>query len=301
MIELEIMQDASEVIHYDSPLIPFAVQKRKLSDYTDMRALSHWHKDIEWIYIKEGQMCYDINGKNIVLKAGDSLMVNSRQLHFGYDYGRQECHFYVFLFHPDLFECHPDMVQNFVQPVTENPAILFLHLNAATEAAREAAAIFEKLLQTRSTENRTESYRQIGLIYELWALMFEQIGSGVEEDMEDYSEIKLQKQMIRYIYRHYQDTLSLEDIAASGNICRSKCCRIFQKYMKQSPVDFLNSYRLEISRRLLSNTSYSVTQIALSCGYNYVSYYSRAFQKKYNESPKEYRKNHKIPDQQPQI
>lgn len=295
MIELEVMKDASEIIKYDSELIPYAIQERWLSDYADMRALSHWHTDIEWIYIIEGQMNYDINGKVVHLSEGDFLMVNSRQLHFGYDDKKCECHFIVLLFHPDLFQCNIAMYQNDVQPVVENRNIDFLHMRAETGNRNEITGLVEKLVNFSQREEKTESYALIGTFYELWDKILRQL--HIQKDVHngnDYSEVALQKKMITYIYKHYQESLSLEDIAASGNICRSKCCRIFQKYLKQSPIDFLNAYRLEISRKLLMDTSYSITQIALSCGYNYASYYTRAFLKKYQESPSEYRKKQRM-------
>lgn len=43
MIDIEIMQDASEIIHYDSPEISYAVQERSLSNYTDMREIGRAH------------------------------------------------------------------------------------------------------------------------------------------------------------------------------------------------------------------------------------------------------------------
>lgn len=98
------------------------------------------------------------------------------------------------------------------------------------------------------------------------------------------------KKMITYITLHYYDNIDLEDIAASGNISRSKCCQIFKKYMQQSPVAYLNAYRMELSCNLLKTTSYSITSIATSCGYNHLSYFSRIFLKKFGCTPMEYRK-----------
>lgn len=98
------------------------------------------------------------------------------------------------------------------------------------------------------------------------------------------------KDMVSFIHRHYTEKLSLASIAASGSVCRSKCCALFKRYMRQSPIDFLNCYRLEVSRGLLENTSMSITQIATSCGFNHLSYYSRLFLRNYGCTPGDYRK-----------
>lgn len=80
MIDIEIMQDASEIIHYDSNKLPYAIQERLLSQFTGHKALCHWHPDIECIRIYEGSMNYEINGEQILLRAGDIIIVNSGQL-----------------------------------------------------------------------------------------------------------------------------------------------------------------------------------------------------------------------------
>ena len=51
MIDIKIMQDASEIIRYDSDKLPYAIQERLLSQFTERRALCHWHPDIECIRI----------------------------------------------------------------------------------------------------------------------------------------------------------------------------------------------------------------------------------------------------------
>ncbi|MDO4325060.1 MAG: helix-turn-helix transcriptional regulator [bacterium] len=94
-----------------------------------------------------------------------------------------------------------------------------------------------------------------------------------------------------YQYEHYQDSLTLNEIAASANISRSKCCIIFKRYLQLSPVEFLNKYRLEVSRYLLIHTHSSISQIAISCGFNHLSYFSKLFLREYGCTPTKYRKN----------
>ena len=102
MIDIEIMQDASEIIHYDSNKLPYAIQERLLSQFTGHKALCHWHPDIECIRIYEGSMNYEINGEQILLRAGDIIIVNSGQLHYGYANGEEDCKFCVELLHPNI-------------------------------------------------------------------------------------------------------------------------------------------------------------------------------------------------------
>jgi len=37
------------------------------------------------------------------------------------------------------------------------------------------------------------------------------------------------RQMTGYIQNHYHEKIRLEDIAAAGAVCRSKCCQLFSR------------------------------------------------------------------------
>lgn len=104
-----------------------------------------------------------------------------------------------------------------------------------------------------------------------------------------------QKAMVSYIYQNYSGKITLDDIAAAGHVSRSKCCRIFHDYLRQSPVDFLNRYRLESSRRLLGESGLSVTDTATACGFGHLSYFSKLFRECFGCTPKEYRKRSQSP------
>ncbi|MGN0355718.1 MAG: helix-turn-helix transcriptional regulator [Muricoprocola sp.] len=128
------------------------------------------------------------------------------------------------------------------------------------------------------------------LIGEIYRLAF---SHGKVAGQNNHSDAAIHQTMVSYIYQHYPEKIGLSDIAQAGNVCRNKCCQIFNKYIHQSPVDFLNHYRLEVSRNLLDNTDWSIIRIAQSCGFNHSSYYSKLFYRVYHCTPTEYRNNGK--------
>ena len=103
-------------------------------------------------------------------------------------------------------------------------------------------------------------------------------------------DILVQRDMVSYIYSHYSESINLDEIAAAGKVCRNKCCQIFRRYLNQSPIDFLNHYRLEVSCHLLNNTKLSIAEICTACGFNHQSYYSKIFLRTYSCSPRDFRK-----------
>ena len=63
--------DLSENVSYNIPSFPVYIKKEQLSSYPDFCAVSHWHDDLEFVLILEGQMSYEVNGQHISLSAGE--------------------------------------------------------------------------------------------------------------------------------------------------------------------------------------------------------------------------------------
>lgn len=290
MIDINILQNAAEIIQYDSPDIQYTIQSRKLSDFTDMRALCHWHDDIEILYIFEGEMKYDVNGKILNLKSGDTIIVNSHQMHFGYANDNKECIFTCILFHPDLLKSNIFMFQKYVQPIITSPAIEYWYFPSDSPNDDFPVEHIKKFYKKYQTGQMLD-YEIVGNFYLIWNEIYKHSDPKLYINPTSQNpDIHLQKKMITYITSHYYDNIELEDIAAAGNISRSKCCQIFKTYMQQSPIAYLNAYRMELSCTLLRNSSYSITSIATSCGFNHLSYFSKIFLKKFGCTPMEYRK-----------
>lgn len=291
-IAIELMQDFSEIVPYEHTGIPLYIRTADLAAYPGMSAPCHWHDDIEWVYIMSGKMSYYINGKRILLNEKDSLMVNARQMHYGCSYKEQDCRFLCILFHPSLFGCNKALLQKYVTPVIENADCEYLHFHSAQTRGQEIAEYLKQIRRLREGEADAYEMQAIAVIFQLWSSLLPCRELVLQNSKSDgNSDLEIQKNMVSFIYQHYAEQLSLNEIAASGNVSRSKCCLIFKHYLQQSPVDFLNTFRLKTSCNLLRNTEKSITEIAFSCGFNHLSYFSKLFIKNFGCTPREYRNN----------
>ncbi len=86
--------------------------------------------------------------------------------------------------------------------------------------------------------------------------------------------------------------LALKDFAKLAHRSLSSFKRDFRKYYRQSPGKWLLQKRLEYSAVLLKNPVLNVSQVALDCGFEDLSHFSRAFKDKFGTSPANYRKQH---------
>lgn len=96
--------------------------------------------------------------------------------------------------------------------------------------------------------------------------------------------------MITFIQENYQQKLELDDIARNVHLCKSECCRIFKRYMKESLFDYLLKYRIEQSLPDILAGEESLTEIALHSGFADSNYFSKVFHRLKGCSPRDYRK-----------
>lgn len=288
----KIMRDASEIVRYDEVGIPLSIREGLLSAYPNHRALCHWHEDIEWVYIRSGQMNYYMNGKRVLLNTGEALMVNSRQMHYGYSENGQDCDFIRILCHPKIFITNSVLYQSYIAPVLSNPSLEYLHLKPKFPEDAEALQLLPEILRIKKEHPAAYEIEAAALLSLLWCRLLRSHPMMPDEAAAKPQEpdLLVQRDMVSYIYSHYSESINLDEIAAAGKVCRNKCCQIFRRYLNQSPIDFLNHYRLEVSCHLLNNTKLSIAEICTACGFNHQSYYSKIFLRTYSCSPRDFRK-----------
>lgn len=283
MINIDIMQDASEVVHYDRHAVPLYIRLGVLRNYPEMRALCHWHHDLELIYIRSGVMNYSINGETVLLEPGDTLFVASRQMHYGYHSEKQDCEFVCILCHPSLFSGNPTVEREYIAPVSDGVPYIHFRRNAYT------GQLMERIWELKNSDPGDYELEVIGCLLLILAQVYREV-AVCSENAPRRNDLNIQRDMVAHIQQHYTQPLTLNEIAAAGNVSRSKCCQIFQMYTHQTPIAFLNDYRLEVSRSLLKNTSANISDIAFSCGFNHLSYFTKLFTRKFLYTPREYRK-----------
>jgi two-component system response regulator YesN len=95
---------------------------------------------------------------------------------------------------------------------------------------------------------------------------------------------------LRYMKENYGKQISLEEVAAAGNVSGNYLSRLFRDEMDIGFNDYLTQLRIEESQKLLAETNLPVKEIAIRVGYLDEKYYSRLFKKTTGIKPTEYRR-----------
>lgn len=97
---------------------------------------------------------------------------------------------------------------------------------------------------------------------------------------------------LEYIRSHYKEKITLQQIADHVHLHPNYLCALFREQTGKTVFEYLDRYRIRRAARLLSSSSRSVSQIAESCGFGSVSFFSRKFRSLIGMSPLQYRKQY---------
>lgn len=96
-----------------------------------------------------------------------------------------------------------------------------------------------------------------------------------------------------FIASHYQEPITINDIAGHVGICRSRLYRVFKAHLSISPLQYLTEFRLREACNLMNRQKATVKEVAYAAGFSDPLYFSTVFKKSLGQSPKEYMKSSK--------
>ncbi|MDQ1913999.1 AraC family transcriptional regulator [Paenibacillus sp. GD4] len=100
---------------------------------------------------------------------------------------------------------------------------------------------------------------------------------------------KAYRRVTSFIDNHYEQDLSLDQLADIAGLNKYHLCKKFSSYLGVSPMDYVRNRRLERAAELLRTTALPITDIAGLSGFSNVSYFGKVFRRIIGMSPSTYR------------
>lgn len=284
-MQLKVKEDQSEQFLYNTPGFPVYMGQGRISDFPNYTALCHWHDDVEFSVVLSGSADYNINGEVVRVGAGEGIFINTRQLHYNFSRNRQEGEYFCILMHPMLLCASPYVERTFVAPVLDNPGFTYRVLRGPW--GQNVCRMLKELYARRE-----QPHPQLAIqacFFEIWEELYRSAPPNEKAAKPRDQNLNALKSMIAYIQKNYQKKISLESIAKAGSVSKTSCCKIFKKYVSQSPNAYLIEYRLRSGLELLRTTDMTVTEVCFEVGFSGPSYFSESFHKAFGCSPMEFR------------
>lgn len=266
-----------EVRSYDSDVMAWC------SKYENISFLSHWHQEIELIYVRSGACRISVGDQSFFATGGDLVICDSGNIHYSDSYDEENVlHFLVF---------DPRIISS----VYENSRFLQLHITKEQMEIYGLTRRLEDLFDTVEQElaKQDKYYQNVveARIREFWYLLKRNLPLGSKdgtsynkrvEQMYDFQKI------LSYMEEHYNENITLEFAAAKMNFSSSHFSKVFKKMTGINFVTYLNMTRVEKAMDQLKNTSRKITDIGLNCGFSNVRSFNRVFKDITGCTPREF-------------
>jgi AraC-like DNA-binding protein/quercetin dioxygenase-like cupin family protein len=116
-----------------------------------------------------------------------------------------------------------------------------------------------------------------------------------QQPLQIHDANSLRAERIRhYIDTHYFEILSSNDIASKQGISMRYINNIFKEQYKITPMQYLTNIRIEMAKKMLSETDKDIASICFELGFETVSTFYRIFKTSIKTPPNKYRKIHRI-------
>lgn len=256
----------------------------------------HRHNYVEIMYVVQGSITHYIEGKELVLKKGDVLMLNQHVTH-AIKKAEYEDIGINFIALPEFFEIPLTMLQkknviaDFVIGAMrqKNPVshYLLFRLKEDPQIENLMENMIESMLHVHQNEDIVNQY-SMGLVF---LYLMNHLENLSHNSSIDYKETIVQA-VLEYINSDCKNA-NLTKIAEDTHQSMTVLSKLIKQKTGYKFQELLQRRRFQKAIYLLMETELTVEDIAFEVGYENQSYFYRQFQKRYGMTPAKYRKLHK--------
>lgn len=275
-----------ELIRYDDNL-PINLRVMEIRHYP-----WHTHKDIQIIYVMEGEIELKMTYSRYRLGKNNIHFIHSDDVHGVKSLSKNNL-IIILSFNMEFFiDYYPNLdTQIFSTKVSEDIATYKKQLSIQ-------ALIFSILSELNKKEigykDRIKkfSFDLINVLYKDFRSFTVNLEQRTFEHQISYDTLQVDRisRIISYVYENYPYKLGLAELAEQENINNYYLSHLFQKIVGYSFRNFVSMVRIEMSEFELLTTVTPISRIAQNVGFSNAKYYIQNFQEWFGCHPQEYRK-----------
>ncbi|MFV0417437.1 MAG: AraC family transcriptional regulator [Dysgonomonas sp.] len=154
--------------------------------------------------------------------------------------------------------------------------------------------IKERLFSLASESEGAHSVLKLfGILYDLSLSPMRELSSRSFNTYEQSYDSRRIERAYNHMLEHYNKEIRLSDVSNLVGMTEVAFSRFIKKRTGRNFIDSLNDIRLGHATRMLVDTTHSIAEISMVCGFNNLSNFNRIFRKKKGCTPREFRENYK--------
>ncbi len=235
--------------------------------------VDHWHPEYEIIRVQEGTLQFKLNGHEYTGHTGDYFIVQDGALHGGIpQHGYYDCVVFSLL---SIAQLNP-LCAKLLQPVLYGQLQFTEHIENPSPRLSQAG---DALFAAMASNAETAPFFTLGAMLTFIGALLDDhtVPRASKPQAAELRRLARIKDVLSLIRNHYHEEITLDTMAASAHMNKRYFCRYFREMMGKTPIQYLNYYRIECACELLTTSERTVSEVALACGFNNISYFIRVF------------------------
>lgn len=249
----------------------------------------HWHDEFEIIHMISGSYRIFTGMGEFLLEEGDICLIPGDVVH-GDAQERGIALYESVVFDMDLIRLHSYSPDIFFNDMLNGGISLVPVIGAGEEEIRNCASRFFSTIKLQREELDLLS---VGLLMEFFGLikknrLFSEPQSPSSHSAKD-ARMNQISSVLNLIRNEYGKDISLDRMAGVAALSPKYFCRLFRESTGHTPIEYLNWFRVNRACTLLRETDGKLLDIALECGFNDFSYFTKTFRRYKGIPPSKYR------------
>ncbi|MCR5774399.1 MAG: AraC family transcriptional regulator [Lachnospiraceae bacterium] len=272
---------------------PFVIKYTDFSELIGGFAQWHWHEFFEITIPHRDGLLFQSADRSEIINRGEAVFVNTSMLHtVSWEDGRSTGTTYTFFFDRSILTGTYGSVfeEKYVAPVSGCTDLDFFVLRPDHRRGLKIMSLIGDIVELFENEPFGYEMGARSLLSDFWLLLLEETEELRKNSRrQDPTDSLRMKQMMNFVHDHYAEKLYLDEIAKAAGISTRECTRCFKRQIGQSPMDYLNQYRVRMAADALRSTTKPISLIGEECGFASDSYFGKTFREYMNCTPRDYR------------
>ena len=250
--------------------------------------MREWHDEIEILCVKSGQLTLNVEEHSFVLNEGEAVIIPMDLSHLATKAPNTAAAYESIYFSGALFSGRGE--RGYIGPLRLNGRVYVLKLSDDGDWQSEALRIIRTILELgASADAAARELEFCGLLFILWSNVYHNSYIHLDATLAYQKLHRRLQSAVNYIHEHYNEDITSRTMANQVHLNVATFCRYFKQLLGETPISYLNNYRVSKSRVLLIETNKKIADIAAECGYNNLSHFNRDFKNRMRCTPSEYR------------
>ena len=242
----------------------------------------HFHPEYELVYIEGATGKRHVGDHISTYHESDLVFIGSNIPHLNFDHGVQTD------YRMEVLHIRPAFLKTLTDEIPALSGIqeLFVTSKFGIAFTGETRKVVGKKIKALYKLSPFDLYVETLRIFELLSKSTEYrlLHDTPFESKYNQKEQERIRNIYAYIDEHYQDKITVDEVASQCNLSKPAFCRYFKKATGNTFVGFLNQYRVSQAKRLLL-MGYNIGETCYECGFESLSYFNRTFKKVTLENP----------------